>query len=222
MRPRIAVVAPSLDILGGQGIQARTLFTELRNDGYSVKFIPINPRFPAGLQWLRCYPYARTLLNQMLYLPSLLRLRRTDVVHVFSASYWSFLLSPVPAILAARSVRKRIVLNYHSGEAEDHLARWGRFIHPWLRVVDKIVVPSEYLRDVFARHGYRAHVIRNVVDNSRFRYRERLQLRPRLISTRNLEADYEVDNTLEAFNLLKAQYPEATLTVVGYGREEAP
>jgi len=218
--PSIALVAPSLEILGGQGVQAHALAGALRNDGYEVTLLPVNPRFPPGLQWLRRYPYVRTLLNQSLYLPSLLRLRRADVAHVFSTSYWSFLLSPVPAILAARGLGKRIVLHYHSGLAEDHLANWGTLVHPWLRLVDEIVVPSVYLRNVFARHRYRALVIPNVVDTSRFRYRERLPLRPHLLSTRNLESFYRVDNTLEAFVLLKARYPKAILTIAGYGREE--
>src|SRR5437899_661574 len=220
IRPRIALVAPSLDILGGQGVQACALADELRHEGYAVTFIPINRRFPRGFRWLRQYPFVRTLLNQTLYLPSLLHLRGTDVVHVFSASYWSFLLAPVPAILAARSLGKRIVLNYHSGEADDHLARWGDLVHPWLRLVDEIVVPSEYLRAVFARHGYRTRVIPNLVDLARFRCRERTILQPRLLSTRNLEPYYRVDNSLEAFALLKAQYPDATLRVAGYGSEE--
>ena len=216
----IMVVAPTLDILGGQAVQAHALATALKNEGYAVTFLPVNPRFPAGLQWLRRYPYVRTLLNQALYCPSLVRLRWTDVAHVFSASYWSFLLAPVPAIVAGRLMGKRVVLNYRSGEAEDHLSRWGVLVHPWLRLADEIVVPSEYLRGVFARHGYRARVIRNVVDTSRYHYQERSPLRPHLLSTRNLEPYYRVDVTLEAFALLKARYPDATLTVAGSGSEE--
>ena len=219
--PSIALVAPSLESIGGQGTQAHTLATQLQKEGYAVSFIPIEPCFPPGLRWVRRYPYARTLLNQSFYLPSLLRLRRADVAHVFSASYWSFLLAPVPAILAARGFGKRIVLHYHSGEAEDHLAKWGALVHPWLRLVDETVVPSVYLRNVFTRHGYRARVIPNVADTSRFRYRERSPLRPHLLSTRNLESFYRVDNTLEAFALLKARYPEAILTIAGYGSEES-
>ena len=219
-RPRIALVAASLDIVGGQGVQARLLVDRLRSDGYDVLFVPINPRFPPGLRWLRRYAYARTLVNEGLYVPSLRRLRDVDVVQVLSASYWSFVLAVIPAILAAWSLGKRIVLHYHSGEADDHLARWGVLVHPWLRLVDEIVVPSEYLRGVFARHGYRVRVIRNVVDTRHFRFRERVPLHPRLLSTRNLEPYYRVDNTLEAFALLKAQYPEATLTVAGYGNED--
>jgi L-malate glycosyltransferase len=220
MKRRIAFVAPTLGILGGQGIQAATLADALRKDGWALDFIPINPGFPRGLRWLRRVPYARTLLNEALYVMRLPSLRRADVVHVFSASYWSFLLAPAPAILAARCLGKRVVLNYRSGEADDHLARWGVLVHPWLRLVDEIVVPSEYLRAIFARHGYRTRVIPNVVDLSHFRYRERGAPEPRLVSTRNLEPYYRVDNTLEAFALVRARYPEATLTLAGFGREE--
>lgn len=218
---RLAVVAAGLDILGGQGVQARALVDELRREGYRVDFLPINPRFPRRLAWLRGVPCARTALNQSLYLPSLRRLRDADVVHVFSASYWSFLLGPAPALLAARALGKRVVLNYHSGEADDHLARWGALVHPFLRQADEIVVPSEYLSRVFAQHGHRARVIRNVVDPSHFRYRERRGLAPRLLSSRNLEPHYRVENTIRAFGVLRSRHPGATLTIAGYGSQEA-
>jgi glycosyltransferase involved in cell wall biosynthesis len=164
--------------------------------------------------------FARTALNQALYLASLRRVRRCEVVHVFAAAYWSFLLAAAPAIAAGKRLGKRVVLNYHSGEADDHLSHWGKRVHPWLRAADEIVVPSEYLRAVFARHGYRARVVRNALDLSRFTYRERRLLRPRLLSTRNLESHYGVDTTIEAFAMLKRRYPEATLTVAGAGSEE--
>lgn len=218
--PRIAVVAPTLEILGGQGVQAQALVEGLRSDGWDVRLIPINPGFPPGLRWLRRRRYLRTLLNQALYLPGLCRLGAADVVHVFSASYWSFLLAPAPAMLAARVLGKRVVLHYHSGEAEDHLGRWGRLVHPWLRLAHEIVVPSEYLRVVFARHGYATRVIPNVVDTAAFRYRARRPLRPRLLSTRNFESHYRVGNTIEAFAVLRRLYPEATLTLAGYGSLE--
>jgi glycosyltransferase involved in cell wall biosynthesis len=123
-------------------------------------------------------------------------------------------------MLAARLFRARVVLHYHSGEAAEHLSRWGTLVHPWLRLADVIVVPSDYLQGVFAEHGYAARVIRNVVDLSRFTWRERSPLQPRLISTRNLEPYYRVDVVLDAFRRLRAAVPGATLTVAGYGSEE--
>jgi L-malate glycosyltransferase len=157
----------------------------------------------------------------MIYVPSLVSLANVDVVHVFSASYWSFLISPVPAMAVARAAGKRVVLHYHSGEADDHLTHWGALVHPWLRLADEIVVPSEYLRSVFERHGHQARVIANVVDLSKFGYRDRAPLRPRILSTRNLEPGYRVDVILEAFARFKQLEPSATLTVAGYGSEEA-
>jgi len=200
--PSVALVAANLDILGGQGIQAQALQKNLRAEGVDVRLLPVNPAFPRGLRWLRRYPYLRTVINQILYLPRLAGLGQVDVVHVFAASYFSFLLGPAPAMLVAKLFRKRVILNYHSGEADGHLAHWGVLVHPWLRLADVIVVPSEYLRDVFARFGYRVLVIPNVVDVSRFRYRERNRIAPRFLSLRNLERHYGVDVVIRAFALI--------------------
>lgn len=220
-RPRIAVVAPDLSILGGQGVQALALIERLRADGYPVDFVPVNPAFPSSLSWLRRLPVVRTMANQALYLPSLRRLRDADVVHAYSASYWSFLLAPMPAMVAARRMGKRIVLNYHSGEAADHLERWGALVHPMLKLADEIVVPSVYLQQVFMRYGYRTRVIRNIIDTAAFPFRARNPLRPRWLSIRNLQRHYRVDVVIRAFALFRQRCPEATLVVGGYGPEEA-
>ena len=218
--PHIALIAPSMRKIGGQALHAHTLAGQLRAEGYEVDLVPIDPPFPKALEWLRRMPFVRTVVNQGLYIPTLMRLRRADVVHASSASYWSFLLAPVPAVLMGRLFRKPVVLNYHSGEAEDHLAHWGALVHPWLRRVDEIVVPSEYLRRVFASYGYRARVIHNTVDTGLFRYRIRSPLRPRFLSTRCFEWYYGVDQTILAFALLKTVYPEATLMLAGTGSQE--
>ncbi len=220
-RATLAIVAPSLDVPGGQAVQAAALVSNCRLEGNEVLFVATNPRFPRRLGFLRAVPVARTILNQALYAGGLTRLLKADVVHVFSASYWSFLLAPVPAMLVARILGKRVVLNYHSGEAADHLKRWRGLVHPWLGLAHRIVVPSEYLRQVFEEHGYRAHVVPNVVDTALFVYRERDALQPRFLSTRMLEPNYGVDVVVRAFALVKSEYPEATLVITGSGSEEA-
>jgi glycosyltransferase involved in cell wall biosynthesis len=92
-------------------------------------------------------------------------------------------------------------------------------VHPFLRRVDEIVVPSVYLQKVFESHGYAARVVRNILDVSTFRFRERQPLKPRLLSCRNLEAHYRVEDVLEAFALVKRAVPDATLLVAGYGSQ---
>ena len=217
---RVAIVAPSLEILGGQSVCAAELAARLAADGAAVTFVPVNPTFPRLLAALRRVPVLRTIVNQWLYLPSLMQLARADVVHVFSASYWSFLLAPVPAMLAARAFGRRVILNYHSGEAADHLARWSWLVHPWLRLADEIVVPSRYLASVFAEHGYGARVIANTVDLSACQALERPAAGHRLLSVRNLEPIYRVDVLIDAFAQIQKRYPDATLTIAGVGRLE--
>src|SRR5207245_218377 len=105
-------------------------------------------------------------------------LTRADVVHVFSASYSSFLLAPLPAVLIARVLGRPVILNYRSGEAPDHLKR-SAIARMALARVDSNVVPSRFLVEVFASFGLDATIVPNIVDLRRFRFRERGPLRPR-------------------------------------------
>ena len=219
-RPAVAIVAPGMRVPGGQAVQALALAEGLRGDGYRVNLLAIDRTFPGPLARLRRVRGLRTLLNEALYLPALLTLRRAHVALIFCASYWSFLLAAAPALLAARALSRRAVLVYHSGEVRGHLDGWGVAVHAWLGLAHRIVAPSAFVAAAFADHGYRTTVIPNVVDTSRFRYRERVPLRPRLLSTRNLEPLYRVERTIAAFALVQRRHPLATLTIAGSGTQE--
>jgi L-malate glycosyltransferase len=218
---RVVLVAPSLAILGGQAVQADRLLRAWKEDPDVVAtLLPINPAAPSALGVFQRVKYLRTLTTQALYWPSLATgLRRADVVHVFSASYYSFLLAPWPAVQVARLLGKPVLMNYHSGEAPDHLAR-SPLARRTLAGVDANVVLSTFLQDVFAGFGIASRVIPNTVDMGRFRFRERRLLRPRLVSTRNFEPLYNVACTLRAFRLVQDRHPDATLLLVGGGSEE--
>ena len=219
---RVLLVAPSLDILGGQAVQAARLLEHLRDvPGLKVGFLAVNPRLPGPLRALQRVKYLRTLVTSAAYVASLLReVPQWDVVHAFSASYWSFLLAPLPAMAVAKLYRKAVVLNYHSGEADDHLRRWPRSVSAMRRLADVIAVPSGYLVSVFARHGLRAQSIFNFVDLDRIPFRERPALpRPHFLSNRNFEPHYNVAGVLRAFARIQAEVPDARLTVAGFGSQ---
>jgi glycosyltransferase involved in cell wall biosynthesis len=219
-RIRVCVVAPSIGILGGQAIQAVRLVEGLNTmPALSVTFVPINPQLPGLLGKLQRVKYMRTLLTETAYIATLLReLRRADVVHIFSASYLSFVLAPTPALLIARMYDKGTVLNYRSGEAEDHVRRWRTAV-PTLRLADQLVVPSGYLADVFGAVGLQTRVVANVVDLERFRYRRRDPLRPVFLANRNFEAHYNVSCVIKAFALIRQEIPGAQLIIAGDGSE---
>jgi glycosyltransferase involved in cell wall biosynthesis len=217
----VAIVAPTLRILGGQAVQADRLLRAWEGDPeVRAWLVPVNPVPPAPLHRLLDVKFARTLATQLIYWPLLVReLRRADVVHVFSASYFSFLLAPLPAVLVARLLGKPVVLNYRSGEAPDHLAR-SAIARAALRRVDINVVPSTFLQQVFETFDIRAEVIPNIVDLELFAYRPRVPLQPRLLCTRNFEPLYNVAGVLNAFALVQARYADAALTLVGAGSQE--
>jgi L-malate glycosyltransferase len=220
---RVLMVAPSLDMLGGQAVQAARLLERWSEDpALEVTLLPINPRLPGSLRKLQTIKYIRTIVTSLYYCATLLaRVGRYDVIHIFSASYLSFVLAPTPAILVAKLYGKKTLLNYRSGEAKDHLERWRRTALPIIRLVDTIVAPSAYLVDVFAHFGLQARWIFNFVQTDRFRFRERRPLRPIFLSNRNFEPLYNVACVLRAFALIQKDFPEACLTLVGDGSQRA-
>ena len=218
---RVAIVAPSLRILGGQAVQAQRLLDAWAGDpDIEAWLVPVNPVPGGWLAHLLKIKYLRTLITQCLYWPLLFReLRRADVVHVFSASYSSFLLAPLPAIIAARILGRPVILNYRSGEAPDHLRR-SAIARAAIARVSRSIVPSRFLVDVFSSFGLHAVAVPNVVDLDRFKFRDRHPLRPRVVSTRNFESLYNVACTLRAFQLVQKRWPNASLTLVGSGALE--
>ena len=221
-RLKVAIVGPSLRYVGGQSVQADLLIRFWKGDPcIDVKFIAVDPPLLPGFRWAGGIRGLRTVLREPVYFFDLWRgIKDADIVHIYSASYWSFLLAPTPAWFFARLRRKKMLINYHSGEARDHLRRFrsAPFV---LSRVDEIVVPSPYLQDVLQEFGLKATAIPNLVDLSQFRYRARDTLRPKLVCTRGFSKYYSVDVVVRAFAEIKKTYPDATLDLVGNGPLEA-
>jgi phenylacetate-CoA ligase len=211
---RVLVIAPSLSIIGGQSIQADQLLRSLANEpSVHVQFLAVNPRLPTALSM----KYVRTLITLVLYLARLAAtITRADVLHIFTPGYLSFYLFPVPALLLARFFGKRTILNYHDGRALDHLAHWP-VARRLMRLASVIVVPSDYLVEVFARFNLHATRIHNIADANAFRYRNRPRPRPVFLHNRGLAPEYNPACTLRAFAIIQHRYPEARLTIAHDG-----
>jgi glycosyltransferase involved in cell wall biosynthesis len=217
-RLKVMIVAASLQYVGGQSVQADLMLRYWRNDpDVEARFIAIDPALPRLLRWVERIPFLRTLVRQPFYLLALWRdLEFCDIAHIFSASYWSFLVAPVPALWIARLKRKKVIIHYHSGEARDHLRRF-RGARAILAKADQLIVPSEYLVRIFREFGLMAHPVPNIVDMSQFSFRRRRPLRPHLVCTRGFHPYYSVDVVVRAFAEVQSKFPEARLDLVGKG-----
>jgi glycosyltransferase involved in cell wall biosynthesis len=215
---KVALVAPSMKNVGGQSIQAKRLLDAFSgNETVELIFIPNNPE--TAFQKVK---FLRTIFTSVKFWFSLFaRIPQTDAVHIFSSGTTSYIISTLPPLFIAKLYGKKTILHYHTGEAETHLRNWRVTAKPTMRMFDRIVVPSQFLIDVFARFGLRATAIFNFVESESFKFRARNPLMPVFLSNRNFEAHYQVSDVLRAFQLIQKKIPEAKLIVAGYGNGEA-
>jgi len=214
---KVLLVATSMREIGGQSIQAKRLLDAFEKDaGIELDFLPNNPEAP-----FRSIKYLRTIFVSLRFWWLLLtRVYKFDVILVSSAAMTGYLISTLPPLLAAKIYARKVILNYHSGELEKHIRRWRRTALPTMRKFDEIIVPSQFLVDVFAKYGLPAKAVFNFVDTAKFEFRERETFRPVFLSNRNFEAHYQVSDILRAFQIIQKRFANAALFVAGFGREE--
>lgn len=218
----VAVIAPFPPPAGGMALQAEKLSENLLSSGVDVLCIKSNASFPGILSWMEKMKGVRTMMRLILLSKNLLKIRKVAVVQIFGASHVYFFLVVLPSILAARMMKKKIILNYRGGEAATFLNKWGLFAVPILKKADFIAVPSHFLREIFLQAtGKDPVILPNIIDIDIFKFRERASLKPNIIVSRQLETRYNVICALKAFEIIKEKYPEARLYIAGSGPEKS-
>jgi len=215
----VAIVGPLPPPYGGMALQCLALRDNLSRENLSAVIVQTNPPLHFGLATLKGI---RTFLQTLVYFGRLLRIvPQVSVVHILAASYFYFFSRVAPAVLVARILGRRVILNYRGGEAFRFLSKYGRLARPVLRLASLITVPSRYLERCFLEQGLVCAIVPNPIDLQRFKFRHRDQFRPRLLVTRNLEPMYNVQMALEAFAIVKRTYKDCRIDIVGSGSEES-
>ena len=141
--------------------------------------------------------------------------RKYAVLHIHACSYWG-MVPAVMGVVAGKLWRKRIVITYHGGGAEEYFAKHIQFVKCWLNRADQAVVLSGFLKDIFNRYAIPCVVIPNIVVLQPQKQRERT-IAPRFISIRHLEPLYNIPCILRAYEQVLKDYPNATLDILGQG-----
>lgn len=218
---RIGLVGPLAPPAGGMANQTRQLAELLRADQAVV--IVVQTNLPYRPAWVARVPGLRAAFRLLPYLLALWRAAgRVDLFHVMANSGWSWHLFVAPAIWIAWARGVPVVVNYRGGGAADFLTR-SHWVVSWtLRRASRLVVPSGFLQEVFARFGEQAEVVPNIVDLALFRPLEKRQDgRTHLLVARNLEPVYDNETALRALHLIRDGYPNVVLTIAGSGPEES-
>ncbi len=140
-----------------------------------------------------------------------------DVLHIHGCSERGF-LPIVYGILAGKLWRKRIIVTYHGGGADDYFTKHGAFARRWLNRADKVIVLNGYLEKVFAKYEIPCVVIPNIIELSESLPHSDYQWNaPRLISVRHLRELYNIPCILRAFQRVQQLVPKASLTILGDG-----
>jgi glycosyltransferase involved in cell wall biosynthesis len=218
---RIVLVGPLPPPAGGMANQTELLGRLLEREGSRVVRVRTNASYRPA--FIARVPVARAFFRLVPYVHQLgLRVRGAALVHVMANSGWSWHLVAAPALRAACRAGVPAVLNYRGGDAERFFARSFSKVAKSLKTARAVVVPSEFLRDVFARYGVRAEVVPNLVDLERFRpgaFSDNGA--PRLLIARHLEPIYDIETGIRAFQILRERYSDATLDVAGSGPDRA-
>ena len=147
--------------------------------------------------------------------------RRYDILHIHGCSEWG-MLPIVYGVIAGKIWRKRIIVTYHGGGADEYFAKHGAFAKRWLGRADRVIVLNGYLEKVFAKYEIPCVVIPNIIElNDAQEHSEYQWDAPRLISVRHLSELYNIPCVLRAYAIIKEQVPGATLTVLGDGPQRA-
>ncbi len=217
---RIGLIGPLPPPSGGMANQTRQLGELLSAAGAHVTTVQVNaPYWP---HWIARVPLARSLFRLLPYLSALWRAAgQSDVFHVMANSGWSWHLFAAPAVWVARCRGVTVVVNYRGGEAAEFLQQSAGLVRFTMRRVAALVVPSGFLQSVFRRFGMPAEIVPNIIDLSRFLPREPVRVgAPHLVVARNLEALYDNETAIRAFEIVQKQFPHARLTLAGSGPQE--
>ncbi len=144
---------------------------------------------------------------------------RVNVIHMMANSGWSWQLYSAPVIWAGWLRGTPVIVNYRGGEADSYLRKSFGRVKPTLDRASFVVVPSDFLKEVFAQFAVTTRVIPNIIDPERFKPESRRQANESftLIATRNLEPIYGLDTAIKAVAIARESIPNVRLKIAGSG-----
>lgn len=119
---------------------------------------------------------------------------------------------------ALRRARRPYVLTLRGGDLPKFAERRPRAIRRFLGSAFAVTAPSGYLFEQMAAYRSDLRLVPNALDTSAYAFRPRDSVRPRLVWLRAFHDTYNPALAVEALGRIRADFPEARLTMVGPDR----
>lgn len=209
-RTKVALVAAFPPPPAGMTHQAEMLAELLAREGAEVVRVNTNP-----------FGRRKPRLKRFLYvLRELPRLRGCDLALVFAGSFASFVAFTAVPLLAARLLGVPALILYKGSFSRPFFKRWGFFVRAVVRRARGVVVPGQFLADVFAAFGMQAVVIPDIIKIPAVGERAPAPPeRPVILNTRRHVPVCGVDIAVAAFAKVRREFPQAELHLYGDGPE---
>lgn len=142
------------------------------------------------------------------------RRREIDIALIEVYSGRAFMVADV-ASAVGRSMGYKIILALHGGNLPNFVKRHPGWTRRVLSRAHALVAPSEYLAETARGLGLPVVIIPNVIDLNCYPHRHRESVRPNLFWMRSFHPIYNPALGLKVLAGLRAEYPDASLTMAG-------
>ncbi len=198
---KILLISNYVEGVGGISVQVKLLRDLLRGEGYVCDILSTKGSIAKRIKAVFA------LLSKG---------RKYDVFHIHACSDWGF-LPAVFGISVGHLLKKRVILTFHGGGAEDFFRKKSTLVKFFLTRTSANIVLSGFIGRVFDQYGIKYTIIPNVLEMDDVVFKTRADIRPRFISIRSMTETYNIKCTLKAFGIVQEKFPDASLTLLGNG-----
>jgi glycosyltransferase involved in cell wall biosynthesis len=121
----------------------------------------------------------------------------------------------------ARIFQKKYIPVLHGGNLPNRLDNSSFFSKLIFKNAYKNIAPSGYLKHEFEKRGFETTYIPNILEIKKYPFKERKNLRPRLLYVRAFAGHYNPALAVEVLHRLKKDYPAAVLCMVGPEKDDS-
>jgi glycosyltransferase involved in cell wall biosynthesis len=146
---------------------------------------------------------------------TLIRSRRdVDILMLQVYAERSFVVEDIASALSKR-FGHRIIMILRGGTIQQFMNRFPQWSRRVFRRAHALVAPSNFLASAVAKHGFHVSIIPNVIDCSRYPYRQRTAVKPKLLWMRAFYDYYNPILAVRVLARLTREFPDANLVMAG-------